>query len=42
MKKIVYNENTKEIDVIEKENMKERPKGIRTWLEKNKIFFEIF
>ncbi len=53
MKKIVYNEDTKEIDVIEKEGIedhektekgdtKKRPKGIRALLEKNKIFFEIF
>lgn len=42
MKKIVYNENTKEIDVIEKEDTKERSKVIRAWLEKNKIFFEVF
>lgn len=38
MKKLVYNENTKEIDVVDKE----KPRRIRIWLENNKVFFEIF
>lgn len=70
MKKLIYNENTKEINIIEEdiENSKEvaienidqealnkpqennedlspnktEPKIIKNWLEKNKIFFEIF
>lgn len=40
MKKIKYNKNTKEIDIIETEET--RLYVIKEWLEKNKIFFEIF
>lgn len=53
MKKLIYNKNTKEIDIVEeqvtedcekteKENMKKEPKGFKLWLENNKIFFEVF
>lgn len=44
MKKLIYNENTKEIDVMEQKNCseKEKPKGFKAWLKNNKIFFEIF
>lgn len=44
MKKLIYNENTKEINVINDEQL-ENPKGgkrLRNWLKENKIFFEIF
>lgn len=47
MKKLLYNENTKEIDVIEedfplKEKEREKPRRVKIWLENNKVFFEIF
>lgn len=40
MKKLRYNKKTKEIDIIETEET--RLNVIKKWLEKNKIFFEIF
>lgn len=46
MKKLIYNENTREIDVVEKEDApepeKSRIRKVKDWLENNKIFFEIF
>lgn len=46
MKKLIYNENTREIDVVEKEDEpepeKSRIRKVKDWLENNKIFFEIF
>lgn len=46
MKKLIYNENTKEIDVVEKEHMPEKdekkPRKDKKWLEENKIFLDIF
>lgn len=45
MKKLVYNENTKEIDVMEKKHSPEKdekePRKVKKWLEENKIFFDI-
>lgn len=41
MKKLIYNENTKEID-IEEDDFSTEKITIRQWLENNKIFFEIF
>lgn len=47
MKKLMYNENTKEVDVAEEdfplqEEEREKPRRVKIWLENNKIFFEIF
>ena len=46
MKKLIYNENTREIDVVKKEDApepeKSRIRKVKYWLENNKIFFEIF
>ncbi len=49
MKKIRYNKNEKEIDAIEKEGFSEtgkdnekKTKLDKAWLEKNRIFFEVF
>ena len=45
MKKLIYNENTKEIDVVEKKHSPEKdekePRKVKKWLEENKIFFDI-
>lgn len=47
MKKLIYNENTKEIDVIEQEDLPEsenpnkEKSRVKIWLESNKIFFDI-
>ena len=44
MKKLMYNKNTKEIDIADKDDFseKKKPRRVKTWLENNKIFFEIF
>lgn len=46
MKKLIYNENTKEINIVEKEAFsakgKKKPKRVKSWLENNKIYFEVF
>lgn len=46
MKKLIYNENTKEIDIVEKEDFppkeEKKKKGLKLWLENNKIYFEVF
>lgn len=44
MKRLIYNKDTKEIDIIEKDDFLEKKKKrkVRSWLENNKIFFEIF
>lgn len=47
MKRLIYNENTKQIDVVEedfssKEKEEKKSRRVKTWLENNKVFFEIF
>lgn len=45
MKKLIYDKNTKEISIIEKqetENIKKKSTKVKLWLESNKICFEIF
>ena len=46
MKKLIYNENTKEIEIVEKEAFsakeKKKQKRVKSWLENNKIYFEVF
>ena len=48
MKKLIYNENTREMIVNEKEELfgkesgERKPNKSQIWLENNKIFFEIF
>lgn len=46
MKKLIYNENKKEIDVVElgktSEEEEKKSRKVKTCLENNKIFFEVF